>query len=444
MSPPDSKVVKVMSWLILITLALLPFHAFLTVWFSSLIGHYILLRLWKEAILIFLLAGAIYILVKDKILRGITTRTLLVKLIVIYIILTIVWGIAAYALNKVTLKALGFGLIINLRFLVFYLVVWIAASKSPLLKRLWMKFLLVPAGIVIIFGILQRIILPYDFLKHFGYGQKTIFPYETINHNVHYPRVMSTLRGANPLGAYLVLVLTALAALAIKFKRHRLWSVALFGAGAIVLVCTYSRAAWIGAVLSLFSLGIMSLKRGLIERLLLPAAIVLLILVVALVAVLRNNVAFENIFFHTQTNSAVKTTSDQGHLSAFKNAFRDVVHEPLGRGVGTAGPASEYNTGVRIAENYYLQIAQEIGWAGMILFIAINYLVACELWFRRDDILARILLASLVGISFVNLLSHAWTDDTLSYLWWGLAGITLAPIIADRQKSHGKKIKAKS
>jgi hypothetical protein len=180
MNPPDSKVVNVMSWLILITLALLPFHAFLTVWFSSLIGHYILLRLWKEAILIFLLAGAIYILVKDKILRGITTRTLLVKLIVIYIILTIVWGIAAYALNKVTLKALGFGLIINLRFLVFYLVVWIAASKSPLLKRLWMKFLLVPAGIVIIFGILQRIILPYDFLKHFGYGQKTIFPYETI------------------------------------------------------------------------------------------------------------------------------------------------------------------------------------------------------------------------------------------------------------------------
>jgi hypothetical protein len=35
------------------------------------------------------------------------------------------------------------------------------------------------------------------------------------------------------------------------------------------------------------------------------------------------------------------------------------------------------------------------------------------------------LLASLIGISFVNLLSHAWADDTLAYLWWGLAGIAI-------------------
>jgi hypothetical protein len=80
----------------------------------------------------------------------------------------------------------------------------------------------------------------------------------------------------------------------------------------------------------------------------------------------------------------------------------------------------------------------------MILFIAINYLVACELWYRRNSLLARVLLASFVGITFVNLLSHAWADDTLAYLWWGLAGLAIAPIIADRQKAHGKSYKTKS
>jgi hypothetical protein len=445
MNTENSKVVNVMSWLILIILALLPFHAFLSVWFSSIIGHYTLLRLWKEVLLIFLSAGAGYILAKDKILRIAAMNSLLVRLTVIYIILTVVWGVAAYAFNKVTLKALGFGFIVNLRFLIFFLIVWAVASKSSLLKRLWLKFLIIPATLVIFFGILQRIVFPYDFLKHFGYGPNTIYPYETINHNINYPRIMSTLRGANPLGVYLILILTALAAVVIKFKRNRLWIGALLITGMIVLVCTYSRAAWIGVILSLFSFGLMSLKRIKVERLLLPAFIVLLISAVALIVILHNNTTFENIFFHTQKHSAVQANSDQGHIAAFKNGIRDVAHEPLGRGVGTAGPASVYNNNnVRIAENYYLQIAQEIGWAGMILFIAINYLVACELWFRRDDMLPRVLLASLIGISFVNFLSHAWTDDTISYLWWGLAGIALAPIITDRQKAHGKKIKAKS
>jgi hypothetical protein len=445
MNTENSKVVNVMSWLILIILALLPFHAFLSVWFSSIIGHYTLLRLWKEVLLIFLSAGAGYILAKDKILRIAAMNSLLIRLTVIYIILTVVWGVAAYAFNKVTLKALGFGFIVNLRFLIFFLIVWAVASKSSLLKRLWLKFLIIPATLVIFFGILQRIVFPYDFLKHFGYGPNTIYPYETINHNINYPRIMSTLRGANPLGVYLILILTALAAVVIKFKRNRLWIGALLITGMIVLVCTYSRAAWIGVILSLFSFGLMSLKRIKVERLLLPAFIVLLISAVALIVILHNNTTFENIFFHTQKHSAVQANSDQGHIAAFKNGIRDVAHEPLGRGVGTAGPASVYNNNnVRIAENYYLQIAQEIGWAGMILFIAINYLVACELWFRRDDMLPRVLLASLIGISFVNFLSHAWTDDTISYLWWGLAGIALAPIITDRQKAHGKKIKAKS
>jgi hypothetical protein len=445
MKPSESKVVNTLAWIILIIFALLPFHAFITVWLSSLAGHYTMLRLWKEVLLVVLCAGSIFILAKDKKLLKSLASLLLVRLIAIYCSLTILWGAAAYASNKVTLKSLGFGLVVNLRFLIFFVVVWIVAAKSPLLKQLWLKVLLIPAGIVVSIGLLQRTLLPYDFLKHFGYNSSTIYPYETINHNVKYPRVMSTLRGANPLGAYMVLVMTAIYALLIKSKQRRVQLSIFAAAGILVLIFSYSRAAWIGTLLSVSVLAVVSIGGSKMQRLLLPILGLVVLACVAAGILLRHNLAFENIFFHTQEYSSIQATSDQGHINALKDGVRDVVHEPLGRGVGTAGPASVYNNNnVRIAENYYLQIAQETGWAGLILFIAINYLVACELWIRREGMLARILLASLVGITFVNLLSHAWTDDTLAYIWWGLAGVAIAPIITDRQKAHGKKIKAKS
>jgi hypothetical protein len=32
----------------------------------------------------------------------------------------------------------------------------------------------------------------------------------------------------------------------------------------------------------------------------------------------------------------------------------------------------------------------------------------------------------LAGLSVMALLMHIWTDDTIAYLWFGLAGILLA------------------
>jgi hypothetical protein len=440
-----TKLALILSWIIVAILCLLPFHAFLTVWLASLAGHYTALRLWKEFLLIILVAGGLFVLATDTKLRKEFISSLIAQLIIFYSAITIIWGSVAYALNKVTLKALGYGLIVNLRFLIFFLVVWIIAAKSPLLKRIWPKILLIPAALVVVFGLLQRVVLPYDFLKHFGYSASTIYPYETINHNINYPRIMSTLRGANPLGAYLIVILSALTVLNIKVKKQR-WLKAVFIAGsALVLILSYSRSAWIGALLSLLMIAWICLKNEQLKIVLLAGALVILLVGAAAAWTLRHNAAFENVVFHTQTNSSIKTTSDQGHAAAFKNGLHDVVHQPLGMGTGTAGPASVYNANkARFAENYYLQIGQEVGVLGLATFIAINILVALKLWNYKDEPLAQLLLASLIGITFVNLLSHAWTDDTLAYIWWGLAGIALTPILTDRQKAHGKKHKTES
>jgi hypothetical protein len=144
---------------------------------------------------------------------------------------------------------------------------------------------------------------------------------------------------------------------------------------------------------------------------------------------LRNSLYFENFVFHTQTNSVVPVSSNQGHLVALKGGLNYIVHHPFGDGPGTAGPASVYNDHkVRIAENYFIQVGQETGWLGILMFVLITTGVGYLLLVRRADPLALSLFASLIGLTFINLLSHAWTDDTLAYVWWGLAGVAMVPL----------------
>jgi O-antigen ligase len=200
----------------------------------------------------------------------------------------------------------------------------------------------------------------------------------------------------------------------------------------IVLFYTYSRSAWIGAALSVIVVLFLSHLAVKTQKVALGIIVVLMIVAGLVFIGFRNNVRFQNFIFHTQTHSAVSTTSDTGHFQALKSGLHDLIHSPLGNGPGTAGPASVYNTGhpTRIAENYYIQIGQETGWLGLILYILINVGVGLLLYKRRSDPLALSLFACLIGLTFINLFSHAWADDTLAYVFWGMAGIAMAPIPA--------------
>lgn len=409
-------------------LLLMPFHAFLTVWLSSLLGHYMALRLWKEALLVLCVIGALYLLATDHKIRFHTLSRRLVWLILAYMALNIAWGLLALNQHDVTKKALGYGLIVNLRFLAFFLVTWSVALRLGRLKSNWPRLVYWPAIVVVAIGLLQAFVLPSDFMRHFGYGPNTILPTETINHNANYVRVFSTLRGANPLGAYLVIPISLVVVWMLRKGRN--WSHALFlTAAAVVLFFSFSRSAWVGAALTVAVILFLSRLSAKSQKIAVVAVAVLVVAGAGLTAAFHHNVRFQNFVLHTQTNSAVPTTSDQGHLAAEKAGLRELSHHAGGNGPGTAGPASFYNTGhpVRIAENYYIQIGQEVGWLGLLIFLLINAGVGYLLFVRRDDPLALALFASLIGITFINMLSHAWTDDTLAYVWWGLAGIAMAP-----------------
>jgi hypothetical protein len=416
-------------YLIAAVLVLEPFYAFLTVWGSSLVGHYTALRLWDDVLLLVLFALVCRWLARDTDLRSWFMNSLLVRLIFAYVLLTILLGFVSLAKGDVTPKALAYGVLINLRFPVWFLSVLLAARRSSFLRRAWPKLVIIPAAVVVVFGVLQYTVLPHNFLSHFGYNAATtIAPIETINHNNSYIRVESTLRGANPLGAYLVIVGSALGALYVHGKRK----VVVAALGLVALGALYasgSRSAWIGTVLSLAVIAWLQLKSQRMRLIFGGASLAVVVLAGLGYLLLKNNVSLQNEVLHTQTNSAVKTTSNGAHASALKSGLKDVLHQPFGDGPGTAGPASVYNGDhpARIAEDYYVQIGQEVGWLGLALFLSILVLVAVELYEQAGQSrLALILFASFIGIGFVNLLSHAWADNTLAYVWWGLAGIALA------------------
>ncbi len=252
----------VLSWVSIFTmliLMLMPFHALLTVWGSSLAGHYTALRLWKEALLALSVIGVLYLLLTDQKIRTHTLSRRLVWLILLYMLLNVIWGLLALNQHDVTPKALGYGLIVNLRFLVFFLVTWAVALRMSRLRSHWQWMVYWPAMGVAAFGMLQIFVLPHDFLRHFGYGLHTIPAIETINNNPHYIRIASTLRGANPLGAYLLIPISLLVVLLLT--KRRTWLQAGFLAELLlVLFFSFSRSAWIGAVLSIAVILLLSIR----------------------------------------------------------------------------------------------------------------------------------------------------------------------------------------
>lgn len=448
--------ISLSSWLlgvIVLIIALMPFHATVTIGLSSIFGHYTELRLWKEFLLVVILAIGIVWVVKDRsrlvfFLRHPLTRPILI-LISVYIALHVVTGLTALFRDDVTTKALGYGLLSNLRYLVFFIICLLLGSyHKEWIAKHWPKLLLIPAGLVVVFGLLQAFVLPIDFLKHVGYGPDTIAPYITVDEKLDYVRAQSTLRGPNPLGAYLVLVIVAIAAIfSRKYQRTKQFAFAGLLVGAIaVLYATYSRSAYIGVAVAIAVLAWCMAPSWKLRRLLLIGATVIVVLGAGTVFALRDNDRLQNILFHTDEHSQSTSSSNESRAGVMLDGVKDVAEQPYGRGPGTAGPASVYNhEGTnRISENYFLQIAQEVGIIGLGLFVAICIFVGRALWLvRKWSVLPIILLTSLVGLSLVNFISHAWADDTVAYIWWGLAGLTIgASIMSATTKqgiSHDKK-----
>lgn len=405
-----------------------PFHAFLTVWGASLVGNYTALRLWSAVLLALLAALGLYWLLRDPLLRREFTGNLIVRLALAFALINGVCAAAGLLVFDVSPLAVLTGLLLNLRYVAFFLFVWAVARYHPTLARNWQKIVLIPAFIVALFAVLQYVVLPDDFLRHFGYGPGTIDPFETINNNLAYQRFSSTLRGPNPLGAYMLVASTATVALWNNPRKRQFMLSATLVLSLCALLISFSRSAWLGTIASVLVVLIVRYHRLLTTTRLTLGGVLLVVVFAGVFIVAEQNRFIQNAVFHTDDSSTIATSSNDARSNALLDGFKDAATHPLGQGVGSAGPASFQNDGRSdISENYFLQIAQETGWLGLGIFIALLVAVGRALWGLRSNPLALTCFASLVGLTIVNMLSHAWADDTLAFVWWGMAGIALAP-----------------
>ncbi|MFZ2544750.1 MAG: hypothetical protein WAW80_02140 [Candidatus Saccharimonadales bacterium] len=414
-------------------------HAPLTVWLGTMWpAHELIIKSWKELLMGLALIILFVITVQQKKLDEFLSDRL-IQLCLVYTGLHLVLISLFNPSANGGLQAAEAGLLIDLRFILYFVLVYGTIKLYPRYRRLFITVFLSGAVVVIGFAILQLLVLPKDILTHIGYSSTTIYPYLTVDGNSTFIRINSTLRGPNPLGAYAVIVVGLLTAAAVRWKLGRrgwwLASGAALATG-LVLGASYSRSSVIGAIATIIVIIIISVTSKIRKQLLVSLGVVAIV-VALVVTMFRDTHLVKNIVLHDNPSTGTVIDSNAGHAMSLIDGTNRVLQQPFGAGVGSTGSASLLGNEPLIIENNYLLVAHETGWLGLLLFGWLFVEVLRRLWERRKSALALGVFGSGIGLAIIGLLLPVWTDDTVSIVWWGLAAIAIAAPI------DGKKVRKK-
>jgi O-antigen ligase len=315
--------------------------------------------------------------------------------------------------------------------LAFFLFAQVIADlyNKELMEKAVFWLICIGGIIVTFFGFLQVAILPKDLLTHIGYSKYTILPYYTVANNRNLVRIISTLRGPNELGAYMVFWFPILLILTLKYwnkeVNYRYAAVIVWIASIVTLYGSGSRSAFVACAASLVITTFLVVNKNIKREMIIATLVIGIIGSVMLIA--GRNTRFEQVtVFHQDPIVKTATTSNLQHVQSVRDAFNIIRKHPLGLGVGTTNVPSTYSSKGLTVENYFLDTMVETGIIGGLIFIAICSMLSYELWKNKDNDIAKALFAGLIGVSFVALLLPAWEDETLSMLLWGLAGVIIS------------------
>ncbi len=415
---------KVYITILLVIFGGIVLHAPLSVGFGTLWpDYYLIIKSWKEILM--LIAGLIALLLLYKTKQFRILRDPIIIAICAYTVLHLVL-IPFYAKDLASSSA---GLAIDLRYLLFFGLVYVAMRLYPKSRKMFIQVGIAGALVVLVFGMLQVAILPHDILKYIGYNIDTISPYLMVDQNNAFIRINSTLRGPNPLGEYAGLVLTLVITALVKGKVAKSkWpqtiAAILFAGGLVSLWTSYSRSALIGAFVAISIVLIVTYWRKISTKMWLSLGILLILLSCGLFMI-RDTALVSNVIFHENLTGGSNIKSNEGHANSLVDGFGQLTSQPFGAGVGSTGSASIIGNQSEIIENQYLFVAHEVGWLGLALFIFIFVSIMMRLWKLRDDWLALGVFASGIGLALIGILLPVWTDDTVAIVWWGLAAIVV-------------------
>ncbi len=356
---------------------------------------------------------------------------------ILAIILLLVYTISLLVTKMRTNNVVGY--VLGANFLAAYLMAKMLGRRIPLKDSAFLLKAVAYTGVVLaILGILQALVLPANILTHMGYDP-VYRQTAGIPPSVHYVnidghqliRAQGTSRGPNVFGAYLLISLSLITAQFMRRgtkSKELIKSLAMISVLLLGILVSYSRSAIIAACLIIAVCFFIFVQRHWKRNRLIYSLVSIAVALIIVIGTIFSStiIAF---FMHNDSN-ANTSTSNSSHAKLTVAAAEDVMAHPLGRGVGEAGPASALNgsSQTRIAENYFLQVGQEVGVVGIVIFIYLQAIIFFVLWSGSHS--SKGLALALLGISVTNLLLHTWSDDGISLTWWILAGLFMA-----RQKS---------
>lgn len=399
----------------------------------------LLIKSWKEILM--LVAGLLMLVLLFRKNRWEILKSPLILIITGYALLHLLL-LPVFSQGLTSTIA---GLFIDLRYLLFFVLMYVAICLYPQLRRPFIMTFFAGAFVVAAFALLQVFVLPHDVLKYIGYNTSTIVPYLTVDQNPQYVRINSTLRGPNPLGAYAVIVLAVFFAFWLKARstKPQQWrlaiSVIVIGSF-VALWASYSRSALIAAFVAVGVVVVTTAGRRIPRKFWIILGLIVVFAAGGLIAA-RNTNFVSNVLLHNNMTTGAAVDSNTGHAESLKDGLIRLVHQPLGGGIGSTGSASLYGAHPLIVENQFLFVAHEAGWLGLALFIYITFLVLRAVWRQRADWLAMGVFASGIGLVLIGLLLPVWVDDTVGIIWWGLAAVAICPnsLIASAISPSGKK-----
>lgn len=409
----------------------MPFHIFLSQWLSTFTGG---LDEWKAAKDIFLFLAVTISVLLVYLKNGFSDKFFwtLTGLSVLYVAVhLLIWAINPDIAKGPALL----GTVYNGRLFGYLLVGFSTAilMKDELDFRKFFKIALILSTLVCLLGLAQYY-LPKDIMTHFGYSiDRGVKPDFAIDNKPDLPRVFSTLRDPNSLGAYLILPITLLSLAWIKKRSARVLVSGLLILHVLVLFLTFSRSALIGAFVSVI-LVLFWQYNAKTQKFIRKYWLIILgaFLVLAIgIFIARDQYVIQNVVFHSDENTK-QTDSNNLHLDFARDGVIAIAKNPLGHGPGTAGLVSIQSNHVVLTENYFIQIGYEVGVFGLALLIYLMYLIVNRLY-KRKDAYSKAMIASFFGLTICAMLLHTWSNEAVACQWWLLLGLLLYDYRANRR-----------
>ena len=376
--------------------------------------------LWKDALIGILVARVLYDALFSR--RAITLRYL-DFLVFAFIALSTVYVFYPGSLDTDLFTRLQ-GFRSDASFLFAYFI-----GRALVFERRhirWMVLGLTP-GSILIFGVAMFEFFAPALAAHYV-DALGITDFETVRNRsisgVELHRA-SALVGDLALSFYQMVLVALASALYVESSgRRRLWSGLFLGTMVAALVATLTRSA------ILTGIAVILITAVLARRPIRVAVLGGVAAIAGIAGIVLSGIRLETV----QRLFSLQDASTQGHLHALQRSLAQIQHEPLGRGLGTAGTIGQRFVGDRAItnENWYLQLGTEMGILAAVLYLAIVAIVAVACFHTyfgvRDTWLRTLALgigAAAVGFLILGNLLHAWENTILSMAFWLMAGIVV-------------------